>query len=92
MKLYSFTAIEVSSIVMLFSWDAKLSSSLAAKLNVVVVVAAVELSAVVVVVVRQVATSQVTAMVVVTTQVATVVVVSLNWKIQSLPHQTQCLA
>jgi hypothetical protein len=61
-----------------------------------VVAAVVELYAVVV------ATAQVAAMVVVMTQVAAtvvaaievaaVVVTSSNWKIQSLPHQTQCPA
>jgi hypothetical protein len=64
----------------------------AAELSLVVVVA--EVTAVVVaatqVVAVMVATTQVATMVVVATEVAAVVVTSLNWKIQSLPRQTQC--
>jgi hypothetical protein len=87
MKLSYFAAIEVSSIVMLSSRDAKLSSWAAAELSVVVVAAAVTHVAIVVVAVTHVA-----AMVVATTQVAAVAVASPNWKIQSLPCQTQCPA
>jgi hypothetical protein len=96
MKLSYFAAIEVSSIVMLSSRDAKLSSWAAAELSVVVVAA--ELSVVVVaaavthVAIVVVAVTHVAAMVVATTQVAAVAVASPNWKIQSLPCQTQCPA
>jgi hypothetical protein len=60
------------------------------------VVAAVELFAIVVAMTQVaavvVATTEVATMVVAATEVATVVVTSLNWKIQSLPRQTQCPA
>jgi hypothetical protein len=63
MKLSSFAAIDVSSIVMLSSQDVKLSSWEVAELNVVVVVVAAELGVVVVVIVA----THVAAVVVVTT-------------------------
>jgi hypothetical protein len=53
-----------------------------------------ELSAVVVVVTQVIvvvlATTMVAAVVVAAIDVAAVLVMSPNWKIQSLPHQTQC--
>jgi hypothetical protein len=103
---------KLSSFVMLYSQDAKLSSWAAAELSLMVVTmeltlvvaAAMELAAVVVAA-RQViavvvgatqvttivvAMTQVAAVVVAATEVAAVVVTSLNWKIYSLPRQTQC--
>jgi hypothetical protein len=100
-KLPSFVAREVSSIVM-FSRDAKLSSWVVTELiAIVVAMAAVKLTAVVVVAVElttvvvaviQVAVvvvtvTHVTAVVAAMTQVTTVAVASPNWKIQSLPRQ-----
>jgi hypothetical protein len=86
MKLSSFAVIEVASIMMLSSQDAKFSSWAVVKLTAVVVVA-VELTAIMVAVTQVaamvVAATQVTDVVVAMTQVAVVVVVSL-------PHQTQC--
>jgi hypothetical protein len=58
------------------------------------VVAAAELSAIMVVVTQVIAVvvamTQVVPVVVAATKVATMAVTSPNWKIQSLPHQTQC--
>jgi hypothetical protein len=60
------------------------------------VVAVVELFAIVVAMTQVaavvVATTEVATVVVAATEVATVVATSLNWKIQSLPRQTQCPA
>jgi hypothetical protein len=69
----------------LSSRAAKLSSWAAAELTYVVMVV-VELTAVVVAATHVAAVVVVVAM----TQVTAVVVASPNWKIQSLPHQTQC--
>jgi hypothetical protein len=83
MKLFSF--------VMLSSRDAKLSSCTAAELS--LVVATVELAAIVVavthVIVVVAAAIKVDALVVAEKEVAAMAVMSLNWKFQSLPRQTQ---
>jgi hypothetical protein len=64
----------------------------AVELSLVVVV--VELSTIVVAVTQVIAVvvvmTQIAAMVVAATKIAAVEVTSPNWKIQSLPHQTQC--
>jgi hypothetical protein len=74
-------AVELSAIVVM----AKLTLVLVVELTVVVVVVTQVIAVVV-------AMTQVAAVVVAATEVATVAVMSLNWKIQSLPHQTQCPA
>jgi hypothetical protein len=71
-------------------------SLVVAAVKLTLVVAALELYVVVVaatqVVVVVVMMTRVAAVVVAVTEVAIMAVMSLNWKILSLPHQTQCLA
>jgi hypothetical protein len=98
-KLSSRASIELSLVVAMTELTLVV---VAAELTLVVV--AVELTAIVVVATQfvdvvaavtqvaavVVATTLVAAVVVATTKVTTVVVTTPNWKIQSLPHQTQC--
>jgi hypothetical protein len=107
-KLSSWVAAELSLVVVAVELSLVVAAveltlvAAAAELTLVVavvkltlVVAAVELFAIVVAMTQVaavvVATTEV-ATVVAATEVATVVATSLNWKIQSLPRQTQCPA
>jgi hypothetical protein len=103
MKLSSF--VMSSRDVKLSSWVAKLALLLAAA-ELALLLAMAELAAIVVAVTQVVAVvvavrkvvvvvvtaTQVTALVVAANEFVVVAVMSLNWKLQSLPRQTQCPA